>query len=141
LQKAQVQGFEIAPSREAFFSESDVLTLQLRLTPQTRHGVTAADLALMKTDAVLVNVSRAELIEPGALLAALQQGRPGFAAVDVYENEPVLGAQDPLLTLPNCLCSPHLGFVEKDNYEAYFGMAFENINAFARGQPQNVVHI
>jgi D-3-phosphoglycerate dehydrogenase len=139
LQKAQVQGFEIAPSREAFFSESDVLTLQLRLTPQTRHGVTAADLALMKTDAVLVNVSRAELIEPGALLAALQQGRPGFAAVDVYENEPVLGAQDPLLTLPNCLCSPHLGFVEKDNYEAYFGMAFENINGFARGQPQNVV--
>ena len=139
LQKAQAQGFEIAPSREVFFSECDVLTLQLRLTSQTQHVVTAADLGLMKTDAVLVNVSRAELIEPGALLAALQQGRPGFAAVDVYEHEPVLGAQDPLLALPNCLCSPHLGFVEKDNYEAYFGMAFENINAFARGQPQNVV--
>jgi len=139
LHKALAQGFETAPSREAFFSECDVLTLQLRLTPQTRHVITAADLALMKTDAILVNVSRAELIEPGALQVALQRGRPGFAAVDVYEHEPVLGAQDPLLALPNCLCTPHLGFVEKDNYETYFGMAFENINGFARGQPQNVV--
>jgi len=139
LLKAKAQGYNTAASRAAFFQECDVLTLQLRLTPETRHCVRAADLAMMKADALLVNVSRAELIEPGALVAALKAGRPGFAAVDVYENEPVLGAQDPLLSLPNCLCSPHLGFVERDNYETYFGMAFDNINAFAAGQPQNVV--
>jgi len=139
LLKAKAQGYNTAASRASFFQECDVLTLQLRLTPETRHCVRAADLAMMKTDALLVNVSRAELIEPGALVAALKAGRPGFAAVDVYENEPVLGAQDPLLRLPNCLCSPHLGFVERDNYETYFGTAFDNINAFSAGQPQNVV--
>jgi D-3-phosphoglycerate dehydrogenase len=139
LLKAKAQGYSTASSRAAFFQECDVLTLQLRLTPETRHFVSAADLAMMKADAVLVNVSRAELIEPGALFAALMAGRPGFAAVDVYDNEPVLGAQDPLLSLSNCLCSPHLGFVERDNYEIYFGMAFDNINAFAAGHPQNVV--
>ena len=101
--------------------------------------VTAQDLALMKPTATLVNVSRAELIEEGALEAALKIGRPGFAAVDVYEEEPVLGANHPLLKLPNCLCTPHLGFVEKDNYELYFGMAFDNINAFASGQPTRIV--
>jgi D-3-phosphoglycerate dehydrogenase len=139
LLKARAMGYNTAASRAAFFQECDVLTLQLRLTPETRHFVRAADLAMMKADALLVNVSRAELIEPGALVAALKAGRPGFAAVDVYENEPVLGAQDPLLSLPNCLCSPHLGFVERDNYETYFGMAFDNINAFAAGQPLNLV--
>jgi D-3-phosphoglycerate dehydrogenase len=139
LLKAKARGYNTAPSRAAFFQECDVLTLQLRLTPETNHFVSASDLALMKEDAVLVNVSRAELIEPGALVAALMAGRPGFAAVDVYENEPVLGAQDPLLRLSNCLCSPHLGFVERDNYEIYFGMAFDSINAFAAGDPQNVV--
>ena len=101
--------------------------------------VSAQDLALMKPTSTLVNVSRAELIERGALEAALQLGRPGFAAVDVYEEEPVLGANHPLLKLPNCLCTPHLGFVEKDNYELYFGTAFDNINAFAKGQPIHVV--
>ena len=139
LQKAKDQGFDVAPSREAFFSTCDILTLQLRLTPQTLHMVTAQDLALMKPTATLVNVSRAELIEEGALEAALKIGRPGFAAVDVYEEEPVLGANHPLLKLPNCLCTPHLGFVEKDNYELYFGMAFDNINAFASGQPTRIV--
>ncbi len=139
LQKAIDQGFDVAPSREAFFSTCDILTLQLRLTPQTLHMVTAHDLSLMKPTATLVNVSRAELIEQGALEAALKLGRPGFAAVDVYEEEPVLGANHPLLKLPNCLCTPHLGFVEKDNYELYFGMAFDNINAFAKGQPTRIV--
>jgi D-3-phosphoglycerate dehydrogenase len=139
LMKAKAQGYKTAVSRAVFFQECDVVTLQLRLTPETKHFVSAADLAMMKEDAVLVNVSRAELIEPGALVAALKSGRPGFAAVDVYDNEPVLGAQDPLLSLSNCLCSPHLGFVERENYEGYFGMAFDNINAFAAGHPQNVV--
>jgi D-3-phosphoglycerate dehydrogenase / 2-oxoglutarate reductase len=139
LQKAQKEGFEVALSREVFFSTCDILTLQLRLTPQTLHIVTAQDLALMKPSATLVNVSRAELIETGALEAALKRGRPGFAAVDVYEEEPVLGANHPLLKLPNCLCTPHLGFVEKDNYELYFGTAFDNINAFDSGHPVRIV--
>ena len=139
LQRAGEHGFAVAATREEFFSQCDVLTLQMRLNDGTRHAVTAEDLALMKPDALLVNASRAELIAPGALVRALQQGRPGFAAVDVYEDEPVLGGRDPLLALPNCLCSPHLGFVERDNYEAYFGIAFDNINAFARGSAQNTV--
>jgi D-3-phosphoglycerate dehydrogenase len=141
LEKAAAQGFEVASSREAFFKSCDVLTLQLRLIPATEHFVKAQDLALMKSDSILVNVSRAELIEPGALYEALKKGRPGYAAVDVFEHEPVLGASDPLLTLANCLCTPHLGFVEKDNYEVYYGTAFDNINAFAAGQAQNVVKV
>jgi D-3-phosphoglycerate dehydrogenase len=139
MQKAQAAGFETAASRDVFFRTCDVLTLQLRLTPETQHFVKASDLDMMKKDAILVNVSRAELIEPGALLAGLQKGHPGFAAVDVYEQEPVLGASDPLVHLSNCICSPHLGFVEKDNYEHYYGTAFDNINAFASGKPQNLV--
>ena len=130
----------MASSREAFFKTCDILTIQLRLIPATQHFVTAQDLAMMKPDSILVNVSRAELIEPGALYEGLKKGRPGFAAVDVYEHEPVLGAADPLIALPNCLCSPHLGFVEKDNYEVYYGTAFDNINAFAAGKAQNVVN-
>jgi D-3-phosphoglycerate dehydrogenase len=93
----------------------------------------------MKPTAILVNASRAELIEPGALERALKQGRPGYAAVDVYEDEPVLGANHPLLKLPNCLCTPHIGFVERENYESYFGIAFDNINAYQAGKPQNQV--
>jgi len=139
MDKAKKAGFETASSREEFFKTCDVLTLQLRLTPETLHFVKASDLAMMKKDAILVNVSRAELIEPGALLEGLKKGRPGFAAVDVYEQEPVLGARDPLVHMSNCLCSPHLGFVEKDNYELYYGTAFDNINAFASGKPQNIV--
>jgi D-3-phosphoglycerate dehydrogenase len=93
-----------------------------------------ADLARMKPSALLVNTSRAELLAPGALVQALQRGRPGFAAVDVFEEEPVLGAQHPLLQLSNALCTPHLGYVETDNYERYFGLAFDSINHFASGQ-------
>jgi D-3-phosphoglycerate dehydrogenase len=93
----------------------------------------------MKPTAILVNASRAELIESGALEAALVKGRPGYAAVDVYESEPILGANHPLLQLPNCLCTPHIGFVERENYESYFGIAFDNINAYQAGTPQNQV--
>ncbi|WP_353201770.1 D-2-hydroxyacid dehydrogenase family protein [Polynucleobacter sp.] len=139
LKKAQEDGFAVANSKEAFFSNSDIVCLQLRLNEETRHIVTAQDLALMKPTALLVNASRAELIEFGALEAGLIKGRPAYAAVDTYESEPVLGADHPLLHLPNCLCTPHIGFVERDNYEAYFGIAFDNINAYAAGSPQNGV--
>lgn len=137
LSKAQSMGFNVAKSKEEFFKTSDIVCLQLRLNPETHGIVTAADLAVMKSDSILINASRAELIESGALYAGLQSGHPGSAAIDVYQNEPVLNASDPLLTLSNCLCTPHLGFVEKDNYEAYFGTAFENINAFVDGNMQN----
>jgi D-3-phosphoglycerate dehydrogenase / 2-oxoglutarate reductase len=139
LKKAQEDGFAVADSKETFFSTSDIVCLQLRLNEETRHIVTAQDLALMKPTSLLVNASRAELIEFGALEAGLKKGRPAYAAVDTYESEPVLGADHPLLHLPNCLCTPHIGFVERDNYEAYFGIAFDNINAYAAGSPQNGV--
>lgn len=139
LSKARDMGFELASSKADFFLRSDIVSLQLRLNEETRAIVTAADLAMMKSSAILVNTSRAELIEKGALYSALKLGRPGFAAVDVYESEPVLNNSDPLLELSNCLCTPHLGFVEKDNYEAYFGIAFDNINSFVSGDIQNRV--
>ena len=139
LKKAQEDGFATATSKEEFFSTSDIVCLQLRLNEETRHIVNAQDLALMKPTSLLVNASRAELIEEGALETALKKGRPAYAAVDTYESEPVLGADHPLLHLPNCLCTPHIGFVERDNYEAYFGIAFDNINAYASGSPQNCV--
>ena len=139
LKKAQEDGFAVADSKETFFSTSDIVCLQLRLNEETRHIVTAQDLGLMKPTSLLVNASRAELIEFGALEAGLKKGRPAYAAVDTYESEPVLGADHPLLHLPNCLCTPHIGFVERDNYEAYFGIAFDNINAYAAGSPQNGV--
>lgn len=140
LKKAQEDGFAVATSKEEFFSTSDIVCLQLRLNEETRHIVTAQDLALMKPTSLLVNASRAELIESGALEAGLIKGHPAYAAVDTYESEPVLGADHPLLHLPNCLCTPHIGFVERDNYEAYFGIAFDNINAYAAGSPQNSVN-
>ena len=140
LKKAQEDGFAVADSKETFFSASDIVCLQLRLNEETRHIVTAQDLTLMKPTSLLVNASRAELIEFGALEAGLKKGRPAYAAVDTYESEPVLGADHPLLHLPNCLCTPHIGFVERDNYEAYFGIAFDNINAYAAGSPQNGVN-
>lgn len=135
LERAKAAGFEAAASREALFSTSDVLTIHIRLAPETRGMVTAGDLARMKPDAVFVNTSRAELVAPGALAGALAAGRPGFAAVDVYEEEPVLGAAHPLLALGNAVCTPHLGYVEKDGYELYFGAAFENLAAFAKAPP------
>jgi D-3-phosphoglycerate dehydrogenase len=129
LARAQQDGYAVAASKEALFAESDVLSLHLRLTHETRGIVTADDLASMKRDALLVNTSRAELIESGALAAALRRGRPGFAAVDVYEEEP--NTDDPLLSMDNVVCTPHLGYVEKDSYELYFGQAFDAVVAFA----------
>jgi D-3-phosphoglycerate dehydrogenase / 2-oxoglutarate reductase len=129
--RARKDGYDVAESQHALFTESDVLSLHLRLNEETRAIVTRADLALMKRDALIVNTSRAELIERDALESALRAGRPGFAAVDVYEEEPILGAQHPLLAMDNVVCTPHLGYVEKDSYELYFGQAFDNVIAFA----------
>jgi D-3-phosphoglycerate dehydrogenase len=140
LTRARADGYTPARSREAFFGESDVLTLHLRLNDATRGIVTAADLARMKPTALLVNTSRAGLIEPGALANALKAGRPGRAAVDVYEQEPVLDARHPLLDLENAVCTPHIGYVERDAYEAQFGGAFDQILAYLDGKPVNVVN-
>ena len=140
LQKASQEGFALASSKEDFFRTSDIVCLQLRLNDETRHIVGPQDLAMMKPSSLLVNTSRAELIVPGALEAGLKQGHPAYAAVDTYESEPVLGAKHPLLHLSNCLCTPHIGFVERENYEAYFGIAFDNINAYLAGSPQNCVN-
>ncbi|HEX2644502.1 MAG TPA: NAD(P)-dependent oxidoreductase, partial [Thermoanaerobaculia bacterium] len=130
LTRAHADGYGTAPGREALFEQSDVLSLHLKLAPETRGIVKAEDLARMKPESLLVNTSRAELIETGALEAALRRGRPGFAAVDVYEEEPILGAAHPLLRLDNAVCTPHLGYVEKDSYELYFGQAFDQVVAF-----------
>lgn len=138
LARAQADGFATAPGQEALFRQADVLTLHIRLTPETRGIVTAADLALMKPSALLVNTSRADLIETGALEAALRAGRPGMAAVDVYESEPVM--DHPLLHMDNVLCTPHIGFVEKDGYESFFSAAFDNLLAFAAGKPTNLLN-
>jgi D-3-phosphoglycerate dehydrogenase len=139
-ERARGDGYRTAPSRQAFFSESDVLSLHLRLVDATRGIVTAGDLARMKPTALLVNTSRAPLIEPGALVAALQQGRPGMAAVDVYEHEPVLAAHHPLLDLENVVCTPHIGYVTHDEYELQFSDVFDQIVAYAAGRPINVVN-
>jgi D-3-phosphoglycerate dehydrogenase len=138
--RAQEDGYAVAADKTALFEQSDVLSLHLRLNEETRGIVTAGDLARMKEDALLVNTSRAELIETGALEAALRKGRPGFAAVDVYEEEPILGATHPLLAMDNALCTPHLGYVEKDSYELYFEQAFDQVLAFAAGNPIRVVN-
>jgi D-3-phosphoglycerate dehydrogenase len=135
LTAAREAGVEAAASKADLFERSDVLSLQLRLNAETRGSITAEDLARMKPTALLVNTGRAELIAPGALAAALVQGRPGMAAVDVFEEEPVLHGQHPLLSLPNALCTPHLGYVEKDNHEFAYGNAFRQILAFAQGSP------
>ncbi len=139
-QKAQADGYEVAPSKEAFFATSDVLSLHLRLVDATRGIVTAADLAHMKPTAIFVNTSRAPLVVPGALEAALKAGRPGKAAVDVYDEEPVLGGKHPLLAMDNVVCTPHLGYVTRDEYEMQFADIFDQINAFAAGKPINVVN-
>jgi len=138
--RAKGEGFEIAASREAFFETADVSSLHLPGNKDTRGIVTAADLARMKTTALLVNTSRAPIIAEGALVAALQKGRPGFAAVDVYEEEPVVGANHPLLRMKNTLCTPHLGYDEKDNYERMYAQAVERLLAYAGGKPIEVVN-
>ena len=138
--RARAEGVEFAASKNALFEQSDVLTIHVRLTPDTRGLVTAADLARMKPSALIVNTSRAGLIEPGALAAALKAGRPGLAAVDVYEEEPLLNPDYPLLKMNNVVCTPHLGYVAIDGYERMLGMVFEQILAFAAGKPINVIN-
>jgi D-3-phosphoglycerate dehydrogenase len=138
--RARADGVDLAASREALFAEADVLSIHLRLAPETRGIVSLADLGRMKPDALLVNTSRAELIADGALVRALAAGRPGAAAVDVFESEPVIDGAHPLLALDNVVATPHLGYVERDSYEAYFGAAFDNVVAFAEGRPANIVN-
>jgi D-3-phosphoglycerate dehydrogenase len=139
-QRARTDGYAVAVGREAFYEQSDVVSLHIRLVPATRGIVTAADLQRMKPSALLVNTSRAGLVEPGALVAALQSGRPGMAAVDVYETEPLRDPSDPLLTLPNVVCTPHIGYVTRDEYELQFSDVFDQILAYEQGHPINVVN-
>lgn len=138
-EKAILDGHVAASSREEFFAESDVVSLHLRLNEHTEGIVKADDLARMKPTALLVNTSRAELIEPDALISALNRGRPGMAAVDVFESEPTLQGHA-LLRLENCICTPHIGYVELDSYELYFGAAFDNVLNFIKGTPSNIVN-
>lgn len=133
--RARAAGYAFAVSKQDLFARSDVLSLHVRLRPDTKGIVGPDDLARMKPTALIVNTSRAELIQPNALLAALQAGRPGYAAVDVYEDEPVTGGNHPFLSMPNVLCTPHLGWAEWDNFELYFREAFEQIAAYAAGRP------
>lgn len=137
---AQADGFEVAASVEDLFARSDVLSLHRRLVAATRHQVDAALLGLMKPDALLVNTSRAELVAPGALLDGLNAGRPGLAALDVFEHEPATPSNEPLLTHPRVLAMPHLGYVEQDSYALYLGTALDNVRAFAAGTPRNLVN-
>jgi len=138
--KARADGYATAPGKAAFFAACDVVTLHMRLVEATRGIVTAADLARMKPTALIVNTSRAGLIEPGALVAALAAGRPGMAAVDVYEEEPLLDTADALLNMANVVCTPHLGYVSREEFEVQFADIFDQINAFAAGTPINVVN-
>ena len=140
LERARSDGYAVAPSKEAFFSECDVISLHMRLVAGTRGIVTADDLARMKPTALLANTSRAPLIEPGALIAALKIGRPGMAAVDVYEEEPVLDTRYPLFAMDNVVCTPHIGYVTRDEYEVQFSDIFDQILAYAAGKPINVVN-
>jgi D-3-phosphoglycerate dehydrogenase len=137
--KAAADGHTAAESREAFFATADVLSLHLRLNDATRGIVKLEDLARMKGSALIVNTSRAELIEENALVSALNKGHPGMAAVDVFESEPILQGH-PLLRLENAVCTPHLGYVEQDSYELYFGAAFDNVINFINGTPTNIVN-
>ena len=137
--RALADGCLVASSQEQFFAESDVLSLHLRLNDDTRGIVTLNALSLMKPTALLVNTSRAELIEQDALIAGLNRGRPGLAAVDVFESEPILQGHA-LLRLENCICTPHIGYVEQNSYELYFGAAFDNVVNFIRGTPTNIVN-
>jgi D-3-phosphoglycerate dehydrogenase len=140
LNQARSDGYATARSKEQFFSDCDVLSLHMRLVEATRGIVRGLDLARMKPTALLVNTSRAGLIEPGALLAALKAGRPGLVAVDVYEEEPVLGVNYPLFAMDNVVCTPHIGYVTRDEYEIQFSDIFEQIVAYAAGTPINVVN-
>ncbi|HET9267583.1 MAG TPA: D-2-hydroxyacid dehydrogenase family protein [Vicinamibacterales bacterium] len=138
--RARVDGFDVATDQAALYRKCDVVSLHLRLVPETRGIVTAADLARMKPTSLLVNTSRAGLIEPGALARALAAGRPGGAAVDVFEEEPMRDAGHPLLRLPNVVCTPHIGYVTREEYDLQFSDVFDQIVAYAAGRPINVVN-
>ena len=138
--RARSDGYAVAPSKKAFFSECDLISLHMRLVEGTRGIVTADDLARMKPTALLVNTSRAPLIAPGALIAALKNGHPGMAAVDVYEEEPVLDIHYPLFAMDNVVCTPHIGYVTRDEYEVQFSDIFDQVVAYAAGKPINVVN-
>ncbi|MBL8331167.1 MAG: D-2-hydroxyacid dehydrogenase family protein [Rubrivivax sp.] len=138
-QRALSDGHEAASDRAAFFAGCDVISLHLRLTPETRGSIKLDDLVQMKPTALFVNTSRAELLEEGVLVSSLNRGRPGMAAIDVFESEPILQGH-PLLRLENAVCTPHIGFVEQDNYELYFRAAFENVLAYVNGAPTNIVN-
>jgi D-3-phosphoglycerate dehydrogenase len=140
LARARIEGYSTAQSKQEFFEECDVITLHLRLVDRTRGIVTASDLARMKPTALLVNTSRAPLIEPGALVRALEAGRPGMAAVDVYEEEPLLDTRNPLLAMDNVVSTPHIGYVTRDEYELQFADIFDQITAYGYGKPINVVN-
>ena len=140
LAQARADGHVVARSKQAFFEACDVLTLHMRLVEATRGIVTAADLGRMKPTALLVNTSRAGLMEPGALVTALRAGRPGMAAVDVYEDEPLRDTSHPLLAMDNVVCTPHIGYVSRDEWEVQFADIFDQINAYAAGSPINVVN-
>lgn len=140
LARARADGHATAPGKAAFFEQCDVISLHMRLVDATRHIVTGADLARMKPTALLVNTSRAPLIEPGALVQALRSGRPGMAAVDVYEDEPLRDTGHPLLNMDNVICTPHIGYVSRDEYEIQFTDIFDQIAAYAAGTPTNVVN-
>jgi D-3-phosphoglycerate dehydrogenase len=135
LEKAAAAGYRVAAGKDDLFARSDVLSLHVRLRRETHGIVGPDDLARMKPTALIVNTARAELIRPGALVEALRRGRPGFAAVDVYEQEPIVNGDHPLLAMPNVLCVPHLGWAEWDNFELYFGETFAQIAAYEHGQP------
>ncbi len=137
--KAAADGFDVAASKQQLFEESDVLSLHRRLHESTRGSITLEDLNRMKPSSLLVNTSRAELIEAEALLTGLNRGRPGMAAIDVFESEPILQGHA-LLRLENCVCTPHIGYVEQDSYELYFGTAFDNVLNFIKGTPTNIVN-
>lgn len=140
LQRARSDGYAVAQSKQTFFESCDVLSLHLRLVKETRGLVTRHDLSAMKSTALLVNTSRAGLIEPGALVEALQAGRPGMAALDVYEEEPLRDPNHPLLTMDNVVCTPHIGYVTREEYEIQFSDIFDQITAYAAGNPINVVN-
>jgi len=139
-ERAARDGWTTAPSKAAFFEQSDVISLHMRLVDATRGIVTASDLARMKPSALIVNTSRAGLIEPGALVDALRAGRPGMAAVDVFEQEPVRDPEHPLLKMPNVVCTPHLGYVTREEYELQFGDIFEQVQAYVAGSPVHMVN-
>ncbi|WP_417526279.1 D-2-hydroxyacid dehydrogenase family protein [Marinovum sp.] len=138
--RAEADGETVADSRAAFFADSDVVSLHVRMKPATKGIVTAEDLAQMKPGALFVNTSRAGLIAPGALLDALNAGRPGMAAIDVFDQEPMTDPSDPLLSHPNLICTPHIGFVTEDEFDLQFTDIFEQVNAYAKGAPIHMIN-